>query len=263
MTPLLLVDRQGPVVLLTLNRPERHNSLVPALLEALLAALEDVARLDGVRALVLQANGRSFSTGGDMRGFYEYLDDRQAYALRLVGLLNEVILAMVRQPAPIVAAVQGQVTGGALGLVLACDLVLLSPEASFTPYYGLVGFGPDGGWTAMLPGTVGPRRAAEVLLCNGTITAEQAVAWGLAGRIVAGDHLRDEALRLALDVAALREGSVACAKRLLQQATGDLAARLEMERVAFGQQVVGDEARDGIVAFVRRERAPRQAAARA
>jgi 2-(1,2-epoxy-1,2-dihydrophenyl)acetyl-CoA isomerase len=256
MSSLLLAERRGPVALLTLNRPERHNSLVPAILEALLAALEATAGQDGVRALVLQANGRSFSTGGDMRGFYEHLDDLQAYALRLVGLLNEVILTMVGLPVPIVAAVQGQVSGGALGLVLASDLVLLSPEATFTPYYGLVGFSPDGGWTAMLPGVVGPRRAAEVLLRNRTITAQQALAWGLAGRVVAGDRLREEALRLALEVAALKVGSVACAKRLLQQAAGDLAARLETERAAFGQQVVSDEARAGIAAFVGRQRVP-------
>ena len=119
------------------------------------------------------------------------------YAQEVVGLLNEVILALIDLPVPVVACVHGPVTGGSLGLVLAADLILVAPEASFTPYYSVIGPSPDGGWTAMLPAVIGEKRAAAVLMLNETISAEQAVAWGMAQRIVPGDVIRDEAQRVA------------------------------------------------------------------
>jgi enoyl-CoA hydratase/carnithine racemase len=250
MSELVILERVGPVAVLTLNRAERHNSLVPELLEGMLAVLDAIGRDPDARAAVLQANGRSFSTGGDVGGFYGHMDDLQAYAGEIVGLLNRVILALVELPVPLVAAVHGIVTGGSLGLVLGSDVVLVAPEASFTPYYGVVGFGPDGGWTAMLPSIVGPKRAAEVLLRNLTISAEQAVAWGLAGRLVPAGRIRDEALSAARAIAGQKPGSIGHTKRLLGLAHGDLAARLGAERLHFIEQIGTREARQGIITFL-------------
>lgn len=246
----MLVDRAGTVALLTLNRPGRHNSLVPPLLEEMLQALDGVRRDTSVRAVVLQANGRSFSTGGDVSGFGEHMDDLKRYACSIVGLLNQVILTLVELPMPLVAAVHGIVTGGSLGLVLACDVVLVAPNASFTPYYSVVGFSPDGGWTAMLPSVIGLKRAADVLLRNLTITAEQAVAWGMASCVVPGERIRDEALHVAQDIVAQKLGSIGRTKCLMDLAYGDLAGRLEAERTHFIEQIETTEARQGIVTFL-------------
>lgn len=250
MNPLVLADRIGPVAVLALNRPERHNSLVPALLEQMLDAFHAVRADSDVGAVVLQARGRSFSTGGDMRGFYEHLEGLEEYAQHIVGLLNQVILALIELPVPVVAAVHGAVTGGSLGLVLGCDVVLVAPEVSFTPYYSAVGFSPDGGWTALLPALVGSKRAAEVLMCNRTITAEQAVAWGLANRIVAADRIGQEALSVAQEIARNKSGSIRHIKRLLGAPLGEVTTRLEAERTHFIEQIVTQEARQGIVAFL-------------
>lgn len=252
MEKLVLTDRIGSIAVLALNRAERHNSLVPALLEEMLAALAALRAEPEVRAVVLQANGRSFSTGGDVADFAAHLDDLAAYADEIVGLLNRVILALVELPAPVVAAVHGLVTGGSLGLVLGCDVVLVAPEASFTPYYSVVGFSPDGGWTALLPDVIGPKRAAKVLLHNLAISAEQSVVWGLASRIVPAESIRDEALAVAQDLAAKKPGSLRHTKRLLSLAYGDLAGRLETERARFVEQIVTEEARQGIAAFLER-----------
>jgi len=250
MSPLVLADRIGPVAVLTLNRPERHNSLVPALLEEMLDALDAVRADSDVGAVVLQARGRSFSTGGDMRGFYDHLDGLELYARRIVGLLNQVVLALVELPMPVVAAVHGAVTGGSLGLVLGCDLVLVAPGASFTPYYSAVGFSPDGGWTALLPAVIGSKRAAEVLMRNQNITADQAVAYGLASRVVPAEQIGEEVLSVARELATRKPGNVRHTKRLLHAAWGDLAGRLEAERIRFVEQIVTEEARQGIVDFV-------------
>lgn len=246
---LLLIERAGPIAILTLNRAERHNSLVPELLEEMLAALRAIGGAPDMRAVVVQANGRSFSTGGDVGGFHAHLDDLEAYASEIVGLLNRVIVALVELPLPVVAAVHGLVTGGSLGLVLGCDVVLVAPEASFTPYYSVVGFAPDGGWTAMLPSVIGLKRAAGVLLSNLTISAEQAVAWGLASRVVPAERIQHEALKVAQDIAIKKPSSLCHTKRLLNLAHGDLVARLESERIHFVEQIKSKEARQGIVTF--------------
>jgi enoyl-CoA hydratase/carnithine racemase len=253
---LILLDRMGPVAVLSLNRPERHNSLIPEMLEELLAALEAVRADADLRAMVLQANGRSFSTGGDLGGFCRHLHDLETYAQTIVGLLNRVILALMELPLPVVAAVHGLVTGGSMGLVLGSDLVLVAPEASFTPYYSVVGFGPDGGWTAMLPSIIGPKRAAEALMGNLTITAEEAVDWGLANRISPGGQIRKAALEVAQNIAAKKPGSIRHIKRLLAMAPGDVAARLAAERTRFVQQIATEEAQQGIKDFLERRRQP-------
>ncbi len=250
MSQLVLHEQAGPLSILTLNRPERHNSLVPALLEELLVQIKDAGSQTELRVVILQANGRSFSTGGDMGGFYQHLDDIGSYAYEIVGLLNQVILALRALPVPVVAAVHGLVTGGSLGLVLAADGVLVSPKASFTPYYSVVGFSPDGGWTTMLPGLIGLKRTAGILMHNRTVTAEQAVAWGLADRIVPASQIRQQALADAEAIVSKKRGSLRHTKRLLAAGDGDLAKRLEKERARFVRQIRTAEARQGILDFM-------------
>jgi enoyl-CoA hydratase/carnithine racemase len=254
MSDLVLLEIDEGIAVLTLNRAQRHNSLVPALLEALLDGLESIRTRPDVQAVVLQASGRSFSTGGDLRGFAAHLDGIAAYASELVGLLNQAILGIIHLPQPVVGAVHGVVTGGSLGLVLACDVVILTPQAQFTPYYSVVGFSPDGGWTALLPKIIAPKRAAEVLMRNQTITAEQAVAWGLASRIVPPEELRQAARQAAKEIAAQVPFSVQGAKRLLSIGLGDLEQRLEAERSRFVELIARPETQGSMLAFIEKMR---------
>lgn len=247
---LVALATDGPVATITLNRPARHNSLVPELLEQLLATLAAAERQPEVGVTVLAAGGKSFSTGGDVAEFYARRNELEAYAGRIVGLLNEVILSMMRSRLPIVAAVHGIVTGGSLGLVLASDVVLVTPEASFTPWYTAVGFSPDGGWSALLPAVIGPGRTRSVLLENSTITAAEAVSWGLATRLVPAKSVAEEAHRTALTIAGMRPRATASAKRQMGRDLDGVAAALESERRAFVAQIVTDEALAGMERFL-------------
>jgi len=248
--PLVLVEYDGPVAVISLNRPDRHNSLVPELLEQLIAGLESVAEQPEVRAVVLAAEGPSFSTGGDVRALSEQGDETAAYASRFVGLLNDAILAMIDLPVPIVAAVHGMVTGGSLGLVLASDIVLVADEASFTPWYSIVGYAPDGGWTAMLPHIIGRATVADVLMRNRMITAHEAAELGLAMSVVPGIGIRHEALAVASEVSGMLPSSIRATKALLWADRDAIAAGLDAERVRFVEQIVTVEAREGMRAFL-------------
>lgn len=250
MGDLVLLHISTPIATVTLNRAERHNSLIPGLLEEILSALGIIQAEEKVRAVVLLANGRSFSTGGDLRGFYDHLDEIESYASQIVRTLNQVILKMLNLRVPIVTAAHGMVTGGSLGLLLASDIVLVSPNASIATYYSVVGFSPDGGWTALLPFIIGPKRVADILIRNQTITAEEAVAWGLASRIVPAGDIHQEAQEIAMEIAASPSGSLYLKNQLLSAAYGDVAARLEMERVHFVEQISRPETQKSMIAFL-------------
>ena len=239
---------EGPVATVTLSRPERHNSIVPGLLRELGAAIADCEAEPGARILVLRAAGRSFSTGGDLRGFRDHAEDIARYAHELVGLLNDTIVRLYDCRLPVLAVVNGQVTGGALGLVLASDIVLVTDRASFTPYYVEAGFSPDGGWTAILPDVIGRTRAITVQLLNQTITAEQALDWGLATAYAEGAGLEQAVAELVGQLLDKKTGSVRCTRQLIRPT--DLELRLERERERFVEQIVTAEARAGIKAWL-------------
>jgi enoyl-CoA hydratase/carnithine racemase len=254
MNSLVILEKIGPIAAVTLNRPTRHNSLIPELLNDLISVVENLRGDAAVRVMILQANGKSFSTGGDVRSFFDHRRAIETYSKQVVGPLNQAILSFVTLPFPIVAAVHGIVTGGSIGLVLASDVVLVAPEVTFTPYYATVGFSPDGGWTAMLPALVGIRRAAEVLLLDRPITASEAVEWGIANRVAPAKTIREEAQATAAAIVRQVPGSVRRSKALLWGSPDALAARLEEERRQFVQQIMTPEAQEGMAAFLRRRK---------
>lgn len=246
MVDMVVFTIEGSVARLTLNRPERHNSLVPELLRDMLSCLEDVRGDPQVRIVLLNASGRSFSTGGDIRGFYDHLQDLEAYSNEVVGLLNKVILEMMVLPVPIVTAVHGIVTGGSLGLILASDIVVMTPDASITPYYNVVGFSPDGGWTAILPAIIGKKRTFETLATNRTITADEAIRWGIASVFVPAAEIHSTLANMVDTLLTMKPRSLRSTKRLLNMDVETFVEKLEMEQKAFVSQVVTDEARFGI-----------------
>ncbi len=236
-----------------LNRPRRHNALVPDLLDALADALHR-AEQARPKALVLSARGASFSTGGDVAAFHDTpRQQRAAYAERVVGALNGIILQLLRLPMPTVAAVHGMVTGGSLGLVLASDLVVAGPRAAFAPWYTVVGFSPDGGWTALLPERIGRARALDLQLTNGTLDAQAAHACGLVQRLVDDHVVVERAHDLALTLKTRWPGSVRGTLALTRPETATTAARLEAEKRAFVEQITSGEAERGMSAFLARD----------
>lgn len=252
---LTLLDIDGPVARLTLNRPERHNSLVPEFIASLLGGLRQIASHGGLRAMVLRAAGRSFSTGGDVKAFHQTpREARRAYADRLVDNLNEAILALMDLPIPVIGRVQGPVTGGALGFILACDLVAMAPQAFIQPYYVQVGFSPDGGWTALLPDRIGAARAREFQLLNRRIMAAEAAQLGLANAVCAPEDL-DQTIDSWLDMLiGNHSAAVAGSKRLLwsPQRRAVVAAALEAEKRMFVDLIDTAETEAGMAQFLRK-----------
>ncbi|MCM5571147.1 enoyl-CoA hydratase/isomerase family protein [Burkholderiaceae bacterium FT117] len=253
---LVRVEHAGPVATLTLARPAMHNALVPDLLLDLCVALEQTGRRADTRAVVLAAEGEAFSIGGDMRRFAAEMagPSLQTYAAELVGLLNQAVLALLKLPQPVVAAVHGHVTGGSLGLVLACDLAVMAEHAVFKAHYATAGFTPDGGWTALLPRLVGARRAAACLLLNRSVSAPQALDWGIVNELAPAAEVPDAARRLAERVAGAPVVTMRESKRLLrgpEAALAGIEAALEEERQRFVAAIGEPAAHQGVAGFLR------------
>ena len=243
---LLTIDDQ--VATVAINRPQRHNSLVPELLQQLTHVFNEIKTRDDTKVVVLKAIGDSFSTGGDLRAFWQNRDDLATFADNLVGDLNDAIMSIIECDCPVVVVVNGQVTGGSLGLVLACDIVIVTKKASFTPYYVDVGFSPDGGWTAMLPHIIGRNRARAVQLMNETISAEQALEWGVAYKISPVDELDQTLDDICTRLISKKSDSLALTKRLLRDT--NYRDSLDAERKAFVEKIINQEALRGIEEYI-------------
>ena len=237
---------------LTLNRPERHNALVPELLDAIREQLARVRDSDAA-VLILDANGRSFSSGGDVAGFFDTpRAERRAYAEKVVGTLNATLLDLLDLPVPTVAAVHGLVTGGSLGLVLASDIAVAGNRASFAPWYTVVGFSPDGGWTALMPERIGRARAMDIQLTNRRLDADEAHRLGLVQYRAGADDAGAQARAVAEKIRDAKPDSVHRTLALTRPDRATVAAGLEAEHRHFLEQIESDEADQGMAAFLKR-----------
>ena len=248
---LVTLRFQGNIALVSLNRPARHNALVPELLSRLLQVLEH-QDCQAAPVVILRAEGHSFSTGGDLSGFQNHRATIGTYARELVGQLNQVILAIYTHPAAIVCAVNGQVTGGSLGFLLAADRVIMRRGVTVTPYYSVVGFNPDGGWTVLLPDIIGRQQTMHWLASNASHDADTCMSLGLAQQVVDND-CDAAALRWAERVAEKQSGSVSRTRKLLTTGVETMRHRLEAECESFVSQVQTQQALDGIELFLRRQ----------
>jgi len=249
---LVLVEVADRVARLTLNRPARHNSLVPALLDDFHAALDAIEGEDLV-AVVLAAKGRSFSSGGDVAALAAVpRGARRDYAGQLVGALNRAILRLLDLPCPLIVRLHGLATGGSCGFVFAADLVAIAPAAFLAPYYVDVGFAPDGGWTALLPERIGAARAGAIQLLNRRIAADEALDLGLATAVVPAEQLDAQIATWTAALATKVPASIAATRALLMPPWRAAAIRagLERERAHFLDVIETPQAEAGMARFL-------------
>ena len=205
----MIQSHQNPdgLFTITLDRPDKANALTPEMIEALISAIRTA--LDaGARALVLTGAGKVFSAGADL--------DAARAGLATSPLWEQLSGLIADAPALTIAALNGTAAGGALGMVLACDLRIAVPSVRiFYPVMRL-GFLPQPSDPARLAALAGPSRAAMILMAGQKIGAEEALAWGLIDRIVAPEALAETAAALAADALAAAPDHVAGIKRLIR-----------------------------------------------
>ncbi len=248
----LRYEVDGPVATITLDRPEALNAFDATLRADLAAALRAVARDRAIRAVILTGSGRAFSAGQDLREVGQGEESSAPdYGTLLRTGYNPLVLALRRLRQPVIAAVNGVAAGAGASLAFACDLRVAAEGASFVLAFGRVGLVPDSGATWLLPRLVGSARAAELILAERSLTAQEAERLGLVSRVVPADRLASEARELAERLAAGPPRALALAKRTLDRSLEvGLPEALEFEAAA--QDVAGRTAdhREGVRAFL-------------
>jgi len=220
-SPLVLVDRPKPyVAVLTLNRPERMNSMAFDVMVPLKGVIDELTYDNEVRVVVLTGAGRGFSSGADHKsaGSVPHIDGltRPTFALRSMEVLDDVILGLRRMHQPVIAAVNGPAIGGGLCLSLAADIRIASTEAYFRAA------GINNGLTAselglsyLLPRAIGSSRAFDIMLTGRDVDADEAERIGLISKQVPPDQLLDTCYQVAEQIAAFSRPGVELTKRTL------------------------------------------------
>ena len=229
MTAVVLAEDAGDGVrVITLNRPQRLNAIVPELLDGLIGALQAADRDAAVRAIVLTGAGRAFCSGDDLKEFASQSKDA-ASTRAYIERIQDVTRAMVLGDTPIVGAVRGWAVGGGLEWMINCDFAIAAEGTRFFFPELALGVFVTGGVTELLPRLVGLQRARELILLGERFDAVQAHAWGLVRKVVTDELLMEEAVALARRIAGLPGGPVRDLRRIL---AGGLSAAMEAETEA-------------------------------
>jgi len=246
---VLAEDACDGVRTITLNRPDRLNAIVPALLEELIAAIQAADRDSGVRAIILTGAGRAFCSGDDLKEFGSQSKD-EASTRAYIERIQDVTRAVVLGDTPVIGAIRGWAVGGGLEWMINCDFAIAAEGARFFFPELAWGMFVTGGVTELLPRLVGLQRARELILLGERFDAAQAHAWGLVWKVVPDDILMHEALALARRIAALPSGRVRDLRRILARPVGaGLEAALAAETEATVRGFLDPETAQRIAAF--------------
>lgn len=215
MSGLVLTEDLGDGVRkVSLNRPDRLNAIMPALLDELVEALAAADRSATVRAILLTGEGRAFCSGDDLKDFADQLQG-EAGTRAYVERIQDVTRCIVLGDTPVVGAIRGWAVGGGLEWVINCDFALAAEGTRFFFPEVTWGLFVTGGVTDLLPRIVGLQRARELILFGEKFDARQAAEWRLIHRVVPDDELLPQATALAKRLAALPPGPVRDLRRIL------------------------------------------------
>lgn len=250
----ILLDFDGPIATLTLNRPTHSNGMNIELMKALHRAIMRCHREPGLRVVHLRGAGKNFCAGGDVHEFASMGEGLGDFLREVTAYLQMAIGAMIRLDAIVVTEVQGFAAGGGgLGLVCASDIVIAAEGARFLAGATRVGMAPDGGASVVLPHLVGFRRAADIMLSNRIVDASEALSIGLITRCVPDADLAVEARKTAERYANGAPLAQAATKRLLWNALGVEACLPEEARTVSTLSSTTDS-REGLAAVIEKRK---------
>lgn len=256
MSSLLLIERSGAVVTLTINRPDMRNPLgEEGDGQVFQSAIADINADRSIRCVILTGAGSAFSAGGNIKAMQKressFAGTPAHVADRYRQGIHQIIKAVWGLEVPLIAAVNGPAIG--LGNDVAClaDIRIASDKAIFGATFLKIGLIPGDGGAWLLPRTIGLSRASELLFTGKTIPAEEAAQWGLVSRVVPHDSLMAEALLMAQQITAQSAESLRAAKRLLRHGQSvSFYTLMEMSANAQALMHASDDHIEAVTAFI-------------
>jgi len=248
MSDFILTELKNNVLVITLNRP-KVNAFNLEMIEALQVALKQSGRDPQVRCVLLTGSGKVFSAGQDITEVKQAEDTSFRYHLQ--HTYNPIVMYIRQLEKPVLAAVNGAVSGAALGVTLACDLRLAADTARFVVGFLGIGLGPDSAVSLLLPALIGLGRATEFAFTNQPIPASQALAMGLVNRLTPASELAESAFAWAAELAKGPVHAFGLAKRAFNKAVlGNLEQVLDYEAHIQDIASRGAEHKEGVQAFL-------------
>ena len=251
--PIVLLKKEEKVLTITLNRP-RMNALNRELLEELVKTIEQVKEDNTVRAVILTGAGDAFCAGADLN--YPFLGLSNTAEIRqFMNRINTIVFNLRTMEKPVIAGVNGAAVGGGFSFALACDIVVASERAKFSPGFTAVGIHPDNGATYLLPRLIGFARASELFLTNRMVGAEEAERMGMVNKVVPPELLETTVRELAISLAQGAPVAIALTKNSLNRSLGmDLSAMLELEAKAQSICYLTEDCKEGVEAFLQKRK---------
>jgi enoyl-CoA hydratase/carnithine racemase len=254
--PLVLSRLDGPLLHVTINRPQKRNALTPQMLEELAAAVRAADDNRSVRAVIVSAAGPIFSAGIDLMSLAETQGAAESLGIgrwtrRFAERLQHALFTIEATEVPVIGALQGQVLGMGLELALSFDLRVAATDLALSIPESRLGLVADVGGTTRLARTVGPSRAKDLLLTARSLDAAEALQWGLVNRVVPAAELLASAVALAHQIAANAPLAVGMAKLLVDQGDGlDKHTQMALERWAQSQLLASEDVQEAVRAFL-------------
>jgi enoyl-CoA hydratase len=250
MSELVLVERDGPIAVVLLNRPEALNALSDELMDELVTRLTELDREEDVRCIVLGGSERAFAAGADIAELAKSSPIDLYYQRRVERW--DVIAGLWT---PLVAAVSGYCLGGGCELAMACDLIIASETAQFGQPETGVGVIPGAGGTQRLTRAVGKSVAMDVILSGRFLSAAEALRAGLVARVVAREAWLDEAKQVARAIAKKPPVATRLAKEAVDRSfESTLALGVEYERRLLALAFASEDAKEGLNAFLEKRK---------
>lgn len=242
---------EGGILVLTLDGPKTRNSIGRDQYETLRCAFVDAGRDAGVRAIVLTGAGGFFSSGGNVGALKEGRELPLSEVMRNTDVLGAMILAIRNCPRPVIGAVEGGAAGLGLSLALSCDMLVASVSAKFTAAYVKIGLTPDGGATHFLREALPRQLVSEMCMLGRPVAADRLQAAGVVNQLAEDGTALGAAFELARACAAGAPEAITTIKAEIEAAPGNgLAAQLDLEARGINHARYGDEAGEGLAAFV-------------
>lgn len=246
----ILTETRGRVGLVTLNRPQVRNALNNQLVRELMDALEAFDNDDKIGAMVVTGDEKAFAAGADIKemadqSVTEMMDRDHVAAFSRILTIRK----------PVIAAVSGYALGGGCEIAMSCDMIVASESAKFGQPEITIGVIPGAGGTQRLTRAVGKTIAMEMILNNRTLSAQEALQFGLVNRVVPNERYLEEALKLAEEIAARAPVAVRVAKKMINQAyERTLTDALHVERQEFYNLFATEDQKEGMKAFIEKRK---------
>lgn len=253
--PSMRLERDGALARLTFTQPDRGNPIDGPFCEEFARLADEMSEDRSIRAVLITAEGRNFSFGGDVRQFQTAKAELPRLIKEWTRNLHVGIARMQRMDAPVVAAIHGMCAGGMVGTMAGADLVVAEPGTRFVAAYAGIGYSNDAGSSVMFARRMGVARAKRFLLMNEVLAADAALAAGLADEIVPADALQARAEEIALRLAEGPTRAFGEIRRLLNS-VGDqpMETQMELEAQALARIARTADAQEGLTAFVEKRK---------